>query len=73
MTPSDFKIVPCELANISECVDIFDQAFANDGIGEYLYPDCDPKALREKALSNYQKSFTAPGVKYFKAIHKGTG
>jgi hypothetical protein len=73
MTSSDFKIVPCELSDMSECVDIFDEAFATDPAVLYLYPHCDPKVLKDKSLKGYEKSYTAPGTKYFKAVNKETG
>jgi len=73
MTSSNFKIMPCELSDMSECVDIFDEAFATDPAMMYLHPRSDPKVLKEKSLKNYEKSYTAPGTKYFKAVHEETG
>jgi hypothetical protein len=55
------------------CVDVFDEAFAGDPAITYLHPRSDPKVLKEKSLQNFEKSFTAPGVKYFKAILEETG
>ncbi|RFU25007.1 hypothetical protein B7463_g11334, partial [Scytalidium lignicola] len=72
MTSLDFKILPCELSDMSDCVDIFHEAFASDPIMAYLYPRCDLKALKKKSLKNYEKSYTAHGAKYFKAVHKET-
>ncbi|KFY19383.1 hypothetical protein V493_07984 [Pseudogymnoascus sp. VKM F-4281 (FW-2241)] len=54
------------------CVDIFDEAFADDPAMIYLHPGSDPKVLKEKSIHNFEKSFTAPGVKYFKAILEET-
>jgi hypothetical protein len=70
MTSSEFRIMPCELSDMSECVDIFDEAFATDPAVLYLYPHCDPKVLKENSLKGYEKSYTAPGTKYFKAVNK---
>ena len=58
---------------MSECVDIFDEAFATDPAVLYLYPHCDPKVLKEKSLKGYEKSYTVPGTKYFKVVNKETG
>ncbi|KFX90617.1 hypothetical protein V490_06365 [Pseudogymnoascus sp. VKM F-3557] len=73
MSSSNFKIVPCEPGDMAVCVDIFDEAFAGDPAITYLHPRSDPKVLKEKSLQNFEKSFTAPGVKYFKAILEDTG
>jgi len=73
MTSFNFKIMPCELSDMSECVDIFDEAFATDPATMYLYPYCDPKVLKQKSLMSYKKSYSAPGTEYFKAVHKETG
>lgn len=73
MASSSFEILPCQLSDMSVCVDIFDEAFASDPTMTYLYPRCDPKALKERSLRNYEKSYTAPGIKYFKAVNKETG
>ncbi|OBT71905.1 hypothetical protein VF21_09198 [Pseudogymnoascus sp. 05NY08] len=54
------------------CADIFDEAFADDPAIIYLYPRSDPKVLKEKSIQNFEKSFTAPGVKYFKAVLEET-
>jgi hypothetical protein len=72
MASSNFKIVPCELADMAVCADIFDEAFADDPAIIYLYPRSDPKVLKDKSIQNFEKSFTAPGVKYFKAILEET-
>lgn len=68
MTSSNFKIMPCELLDMAVCANIFDEAFADDPAMIYLHPRSDPKVLKEKSIQNFVKSFTAPGVKYFKAI-----
>ena len=73
MISSNFKIVPRELADMSEYVDIFDEAVATDPAMLYLYPHSNPKVLKEKSLKNYDNSYTAPGTKNFKAVHKETG
>lgn len=73
MAFSNFKVVPCELSDMAVCADIFDEAFADDPAIIYLYPRSDPKVLKEKSIQNFGKSFTAPGVKYFKAILEETG
>jgi hypothetical protein len=73
MAFSSFKVVPCKLSDMAVCADIFDEAFADDPAIIYLYPRSDPKVLKEKSTQNFEKSFTAPGVKYFKAILEETG
>ncbi|OBT61442.1 hypothetical protein VE03_08953 [Pseudogymnoascus sp. 23342-1-I1] len=50
------------------CADIFEEAFADDPAMIYLHPRSNPKALKDKSIHNFEKSFTAPGVKYFKTI-----
>lgn len=72
MASSNFKIMPCELADMAVCADIFDEAFADDPAIIYLYPRSDPKVLKEKSIQNFEKSFTAPGVKYFKVMLEDT-
>lgn len=73
MASSDFDIVPCELSDMSECLDIFNEAFATDPALLYFHPRSDPKVLREKSLKNYQKSYVTPGTRYFKAVQKNSG
>lgn len=73
MTSSNFKIVLCELSDMFECAEIFNEAFATDPAVLCLHPRSDPKVLKEKALKNYEKSYTAPGIKYFKVVHEETG
>ncbi|KFY70498.1 hypothetical protein V499_09121 [Pseudogymnoascus sp. VKM F-103] len=73
MAFSNFKVVPCELSDMTVCADIFDEAFADDPAIIYLYPRSDPKVLKEKSIQNFEKSFTAPGVKYFKVVLEDTG
>jgi hypothetical protein len=73
MTPSNFGIVPCELSDMAMCVDIFNEAFAADPTMLYLHPYSDPKVLKERASEGFKKSYTAPGTKYFKAVHIETG
>jgi len=73
MISFNFKIMPCELADMSDCVDVFDQAFATDPAMLYLHPRSDPKMLKERSLRNYEKSYAAPGTKYFKVMHEEAG
>lgn len=73
MASSDFQIVPCNLSDMSECVNIFYEAFATDPTLMYLHPRSDLKVLKEKSLNDYEKSYMTPGTKYFKALHKETG
>lgn len=73
MASSNFKIAPCELADMAVCADIFDEAFADDPAMIYLHPRSDPRVLKERSLQNFEKSFKAPGVKYFKSILGETG
>lgn len=73
MISSNFRIVPCELADMSVCVDIFDEAFAGDPAMLYLHPRSDPKVLKEISLRNFERSYAAPATYYFKAIHEETG
>ncbi|RDW63592.1 hypothetical protein BP6252_11137 [Coleophoma cylindrospora] len=65
--------MPCELSDMSECVEIFDEAFADDPAMMYLHPGSDPRVLKEISLKNYEKSYAAPGTKYFKAVQEETG
>jgi hypothetical protein len=70
MTSSNFGVLPCQLEDMAMCAEIFDEAFADDPALIYLHPRSDPKVLKEKSVQNFEKSFTAPGVKYFKVIPK---
>lgn len=65
-------MVPCGLSDMAVCADIFDEAFADDPAMTYLHPRSDPKVLKDKSIHNFEKSFTAPGVKYFKVIIEET-
>jgi hypothetical protein len=67
---SKFTILPCELSDPPACASIFHSAFATDPTMLCLYVNCDPEALKAKTLKNYEKSFSKPGVRYFKAIDK---
>lgn len=58
---------------MSECVDIFEEAFASDHLMVYLHGHCDPNVLKEHSLKKYEKSYMAPGIKYFKAVDEKTG
>ena len=73
MTSLNFKTVPCEMSDMPDCVDIFYEAFANDPTIIYLYPRSNPKGLKDKSLKDYEKSYTATGTNYFKAVNKETG
>lgn len=73
MASSSIKILPCELADMEACVNIFNEAFAKDPIVYYMHPNSDPKILKERALKSYEKNFAAPEMKYFKAVDEGTG
>jgi hypothetical protein len=64
---SKFTILPCELSDLPACASIFHSAFATDPTMLYLYLNCDPEALKAKTLKD-EKSFSKPGVRYFKAI-----
>jgi len=68
-----FKILPCELADMSVCIDIFDEAFARDPAVIYRHPRCDPRALRERALQKYAQNFAVSGTRFFKAVCGETG
>ncbi|KFY05751.1 hypothetical protein V492_08317 [Pseudogymnoascus sp. VKM F-4246] len=72
MASTNYKIVPCELSDMAVCADIFDEAFADDPAMIYLHPRSDPNVLKEKSIQNFEKSFSAPGVKYFKVILEGS-
>ena len=73
MNSSNFKIVPCDLLDMLECVEIFNEAFATDPAMLYLYPRSDPAVLKERSLRSYEKSYMSPGTKFFKAVHEETG
>ena len=68
-----FQILPCELADLAACADIFQDAFAGDPYFKYLHPRSDPAALRARALRWYEESFVAPGTRFFKAVDEETG
>lgn len=72
MTSPGFEILPCELVDMAVCAEVFDEAFAGDPALIYLHPRSDPKVLKEKSVQNFERSFTAPGVKYFKVVPRET-
>lgn len=58
---------------MSECIDIYDEAFATDPVVAYQYPYPDPVELRDTSVKKYESSYTAPGVNYFKAVDEESG
>jgi hypothetical protein len=73
MSSSSFKIVPCDFSDMSECVDVFDEAFATDPIFIHFHPRSDPKVLKENDLKLYEEGYGKSWVKYFKAVDEDTG
>lgn len=73
MASTNIKILPCEIADMEACVDIFNEAFAKDPIVYFMHPNSDPKVLKERSLKGYERSFASPGMKYFKAVDEETG
>lgn len=73
MALSKFKVAPCELVDMLECVNILHEVFHSDPVMIYQYPDSDPGALREKSLRQHEIDFNAPGTHFFKVTCEETG
>jgi hypothetical protein len=70
MHSSSFDIVPCDFQDMAECVEVFNEAFADDPHLPYLYPNSDSKVLKERDLAMYESSYKEPATRYFKAVKK---
>ncbi|CAG8953153.1 hypothetical protein HYFRA_00003352 [Hymenoscyphus fraxineus] len=73
MASAGIKILPCEFTDIEACVDIYNQAFADDPALYCMRPRADPILVKKTTLENFQKGYEGPGITYFKAIDGGTG
>ncbi|KAL3421584.1 hypothetical protein PVAG01_08030 [Phlyctema vagabunda] len=73
MATFNFEITLCNFSDLSTCVEIFYEAFATDPNILNLYPRCDQKALKEKSLKGYEKSYATLEARFYKAVCIETG
>lgn len=68
-----FKVVPCELNDMLECVEIFHDAFDGDPVMIHQYSGCDSQALKREFLRQHEIDYGTPETHFFKAVREETG
>lgn len=70
---STFQISPASRSDIPELVKVALAAFKNDPIFLLMKQHCAPAEIQASDVQSYDRTFSDPGVRFFKAVDSETG